>query len=251
MKDNIAHFRFYEELNQFLPPDRRKVNFSYRFKGNPAVKDPIEAIGIPHTEVDLVIVNGESVSFAYRLNHSDHVSVYPQFEAFDISPIVKLRELPLRRTSFIADANLGKLSRCLRLLGFDCLYNKDFTDSEVIQTGLKEHRIILTRDRRLLYNRIVSHGCFIFSDDPVKQTKQVIKRFQLENNITPFHRCLQCNGAITEATKSEVIKDILPKTAYYYKKFFRCKSCKKVYWKGPHFEKMLLKIQTIIASDST
>ena len=224
--------------------------FSYPFKGNPGIKDPIEALGIPHTEVDLIIVNGESVDFNYKLNHSDYVSVYPIFEAFDISSIVKLREEPLRRAAFVIDANLGKLSKNLRLLGFDCVYDRNVTDSEVIKTALREHRIILTRDRRLLYNKIITHGCFIHSDNPTRQTKQVINRFQLENSIKPFHRCLLCNGAIKKASESSVASVLLPKTRYYYNEFFRCQHCGKVYWKGPHYEKMLSKLLSIIPGHS-
>ncbi|MCK4302878.1 MAG: hypothetical protein KAY24_01415 [Candidatus Eisenbacteria sp.] len=124
MHPHAAEVRFYEELNDFLPPSRRKRAFSYLFSGNPSIKDAVEAIGVPHTEVDLILVNGSSVGFGYHLRPGDRVSVYPVFESLDISPVVRLRARPLRRTAFVLDGHLGKLARLLRMFGFDTLYRK-------------------------------------------------------------------------------------------------------------------------------
>ena len=60
-----ATFRFYEELNDFLPKHRRKTDFEAKFKGKRSIKDMIEALGVPHTEIDLILVNGKSVDFNY------------------------------------------------------------------------------------------------------------------------------------------------------------------------------------------
>jgi hypothetical protein len=190
MTQNTASFRFYEELNDFLSKDKKKVTFSYQFKGNPGIKDTIEAIGIPHTEVDLIIVNGVSVDFNYRVKNNDQVSVYPVFESIDISPIVRLREKPLRKTCFILDVHLGKLVKTLRLLGFDALYRNDYADEEIMQIALQEHRIILTRDRNLLKRKAITHGYWIRSTSAEKQLDEVIRRFDLYSHIKPFTRCL-------------------------------------------------------------
>jgi hypothetical protein len=147
--DNSAEFRFYEELNDFLRPEQRKQTLTYRFNGNPGIKDPIEVFGVPHTEVDLIVVNGESVGFGYRLKDADRIAVYPVFEGFDISPIVRLREAPLRHTAFVVDVNLGKLARLLRLFGFDTLFANSFDDREIAAISVEQQRIILTRDRLL------------------------------------------------------------------------------------------------------
>ena len=120
-RPNTACFRFYEELNDFLSRDKHKKEFQYHFDGKPSVKDAIEAIGVPHTEVDLILVNGASVGFDYNLRHGDRVSVYPVFESFDITPVIRLRDKPLRNTAFILDVHLGKLANILRMLGFDTL----------------------------------------------------------------------------------------------------------------------------------
>ena len=139
----VVVFRFYEELNDFLPLARKKVSFEYAFRGSPSVKDAVEAIGVPHTEVDLVIVNGRSVGFEYQLRDGDRIAVYPTFEALDISPATRLKARPLRKLRFIADVHLGKLARLLRMMGFDTLYDRDFEDAEIVARSTGELRIIL------------------------------------------------------------------------------------------------------------
>ncbi|MCA1760491.1 MAG: Mut7-C ubiquitin/RNAse domain-containing protein, partial [Bacteroidales bacterium] len=133
-----ASFRFYEELNDHLPEAWRKKTFVYEFKGRPGIKNTIQAIGVPHGEVDLILVNGESVDFDYQLQGGEEISVYPQFESLDISPVIKLRPKPLRESRFVVDVNLGKLALKLRLLGFDTLFRNNFEDDEIIEISLKE-----------------------------------------------------------------------------------------------------------------
>jgi len=118
--------RFYEELNDFLPLERRKVDFSHEFQRRASIKDLIEALGVPHTEVDLILVNGASVDFSYIVRDGDRISVYPMFEAFDIQTVSRVRPQPLRVIRFVLDVHLGKLARYLRLLGFDTLYRNDY-----------------------------------------------------------------------------------------------------------------------------
>ena len=76
--------RFYEELNDFLPEDRRKRDIDFSFQGKRSVKDLIESFGVPHVEVDLILVNGKSVDFSYIVNDGDRISVYPVFETISI-----------------------------------------------------------------------------------------------------------------------------------------------------------------------
>jgi hypothetical protein len=133
---NRAVFRFYEELNDFLPNNRKKTAFSYAFEGKPSVKDAIESVGIPHVEVDLILVNGESVDFKYQLRDNDHISVYPVFESLNISEVSKIREKPLRNMAFVLDVHLGKLAKYLRMFGFDTVYRNDYDDPEIIRFPL-------------------------------------------------------------------------------------------------------------------
>lgn len=154
-----ATFRFYEELNDFLPPDRRRRAAEVRCAQGASVKHAIEAQGVPHTEVELILANGESVGFDYRVRTGDVISVYPRFESFDVSALVKVRSRPLREPRFIADAQLGGLARLLCMLGFDTTYENDLGDERIRTAAQAEQRIILTRDRELLKCRNVTHGC--------------------------------------------------------------------------------------------
>jgi len=238
MYHKVARFRFYEELNDFLPSSKRKKPFSYQFNGNPSIKDAIEAEGVPHTEVDLILINGISVGFDYHLQHGDRVSIYPVFESLDISPIAHLREKPLRKTVFILDVHLGKLARLLRMLGFDTLYRNDYKYSEIVNISIKEKRIILTRDRSILKTKAVTHGYWIRSKKPENQIREVLHRFDILSQVKPFHRCMVCNGIIDKIEKKTIQSQLPAKTACYYDEFYKCLSCGRIYWKGSHYFKM-------------
>ncbi|MDH3759735.1 MAG: Mut7-C ubiquitin/RNAse domain-containing protein [Gammaproteobacteria bacterium] len=238
MKSYLANFRFYEELNDFLAPGCYKEILEYRFDGRPAIKDPIETLGVPHSEVDLILVNDDSVGFDYRLQHGDRVAVYPMFESLDISPLQHLRAKPLRVTRFMVDVNLGKLARLLRMLGFDTAYGNRLEDGEIVEIAIREKRIILTRDRRLLFRRTVTHGFWVRSDDPETQLGEVMQRLDLAAQVNPLQRCLQCNGLIESVDREQVWASLEPLTRRYYSEFYRCSSCHKVYWEGSHVEHM-------------
>ncbi len=233
-----AAFRFYAELNDFLAPAQRQRSLPYRFSGHPGIKDPIEVFGVPHTEVELIIVNGQPVGFDYQLQTGDRVAVYPVFESLDISPLLKLREKPLRNPRFILDVNLGKLAKRMRLLGFDCLYRNDYRDAEVVNIAVNEQRIVLTRDRRLLYAKHISHGYWVRAVDVYSQVDEVLRRFDLYSSIQPFARCLVCNGVLAPVAKADILERLEPKTRLYYEDFYRCTDCQRIYWEGSHMQDM-------------
>lgn len=229
MKTHSADLRFYEELNDFLTPEQRRRTLCYEFEGHPGIKDAIEAFGVPPTEVDLILVNGASAGFDYRLQSGDRVAVYPIFESFDISPLVKLRDRPLRKTAFAADANLGKLARRLRMLGFDTLHDPRCQASEIVDIAVREHRIVLTRVRSLLSDERITHGCLLCSAAPDEQVREVLDHCDLWRQIRPFRRCIWCNGSVDRVPEAEVPDRSLPGTGFHYGEFFRCGGCGKVY----------------------
>ncbi len=241
-----AHFRFYEELNYFLPSEKRKVRFIHYFKDRASIKDMIEAIGVPHPEVDLILVNGKSVDFSYIVQHKDDVSVYPVFESFDISQVTKLREKPLRSVKFILDVHLGKLAVYLRMFGFDTLYSNNFTDDEIIGIMKKENRILLTKDRGLLKRKMVTHGYCVRDKNPKNQLIEVLNRFDLFNSLCPFSRCFCCNTPLIKIEKDEIIDKLLPRVRKYYDEFSFCPNCQRIYWKGSHFQSMQKFVNEII-----
>ena len=218
-----VYFRFHAELNDCLPDSQRYQSFIYSFTDNPSIKDSVEAVGVPHTEVDLILVNGISVDFDYQLMNGDSVSLYPVFESLDISSLSKLRTKPLRDTRFILDVHLGKLARKLRMLGFDTLYRNDYTDPEIVNLSLKDRRIILTRDRGILMVKSVLHGYWIRFSQIDEQLTEVLNRFDLFSQINAFYRCMICNGIVNRVDKEAVIDRLLPKTALFYNEFYTSK----------------------------
>jgi uncharacterized protein len=240
-----AFFRFYEELNDFLPEQKRKTRFEHSFIDRASVKDMIESLGVPHTEIDLILVNGKSVDFSYIVNDGDDISVYPVFESFDIIDVQHLRPEPLRDPKFVLDVHLGKLSRYLRMLGFDCIYKNNLSDADIVLISLNEKRAVLTRDRNILKRKDVTHAYRIRSEDVFEQTLEIIKRFHLEKTIKEFSRCIECNSLIKRIGKEKVLDKIPPNVKEYQNEFYYCMNCDKVYWKGSHYDKMLAFVKRI------
>ncbi|MBI1876896.1 MAG: Mut7-C ubiquitin/RNAse domain-containing protein [Chloroflexi bacterium] len=245
-----ASIRFYAELNDFLPSDQRQKTLTYPFELSASVKDVIEALGVPHTEVDLILANGGSVDFAYLVQDGDYISVYPVFEAIDITPLVRVRPRPLRETRFILDVHLGRLAVYLRMLGFDTLYRNDYADEELAHISSSQGRILLTRDRGLLKRSVVTHGYCVRSTNPRQQLTEVVRRFDLFVSLAPFSRCLHCNGLLQAVDKETISDRLPPKTRQYYNDFRRCQCCDHIYWPGSHFQRMQQFI-TIILNDPT
>jgi uncharacterized protein with PIN domain len=234
-----ARLRFYAELNDFLPIEHRFREFERSFGTGTTVKDLIESTGVPHTEVELVLVNGRSIGFSYTVRDGERISVYPTFESFDVSPALKVRDEPLRRTRFVLDVHLGKLARHLRLLGFDTLYEQDRSDPELAEISAGEQRILLTRDLGLLKRRIITHGYYVRESDPRAQLAEVVARLDLTRRIQPFTRCLNCNGELEPVDKKEVADRLEARTRRHFEEFWICRECKNVYWKGSHYDKLL------------
>lgn len=241
-----AWFRFYEELNDFLLPIQRKVEFEHRFDRRASVKDMIESLGVPHPEIELILVNSRSVDFSYIVEDGDRISVYPVFESLDISPLIRLRPEPLRNLKFVVDCNLGRLSRYLRLLGFDCLYRNDYRDKEVAAISQQQHRVVLTRDRRLLQHKVIDRGFFVRSTRPKEQVNEVMKRLDLYRLVRPFSRCTRCNGSLESVSKDAVDALLQPKTRLHYNVFRQCPDCHQVYWQGSHHERMLKLVEEFL-----
>ncbi len=233
-----ATFRFYAELGDFLPPFRRGVAFPHEFQGSPSVKDVVESLGVPHTEVDLVLADGESVDFSWILRDGAWVSVYPVFESIDITPLARVRPAPLREVRFVLDGHLGRLARFLRMLGFDARWRADATDEELARVAAAEHRILLTRDTGLLKRRIVTHGYWVREVDPRRQLAEVVHRLDLLRSISPFRRCLRCNELLETVGQEEVAGELPPAVRQRRDAFRRCPSCRRVYWAGSHHRRM-------------
>jgi uncharacterized protein with PIN domain len=233
-----VQLRFFGEINEFLAPDRREREFEYRSARAASVKNAIEAVGVPHTEIEAVIVNGEPVDFSYLVREGDRICVYPcSLEAGTPAPVV-LRPVPSGRRRFVADSHLGGLARLLRMLGYDTLYSNAYHDSEVRRIARDEDRAVLTRDRDLLICRDVVHGCFVHALRPEEQLREVVSRLRLEVDARPFTRCLDCNEPLSSVDKAAVAERIPPNAAKYYDRFASCPACGRIYWEGSHWKRM-------------
>jgi len=233
-----ARLRFYAELNDHLPHHRRYRTLEKSFYVPGPVKDLIESFGVPHTEIELILANGESVPFSYMVRDGDRIAVYPMFESFDITPELKVRREPLREPRFVLDVHLGRLAAYLRMLGFDTVYANSSTDPELVRVSSEQQRILLTRDRSLLKRSAVSHGYVVRQTESRRQLAEIVYRFDLVRSVRPFTRCMACNGALAQVPKEQVSSRLPPRTAVVYDEFLQCTECAHVYWKGPHYRRM-------------
>lgn len=230
--------RAYAELNDFLGSESRGLTMRRPCRSHQTVKDVLEAMGIPHTEVDLIVVNGNPVGFEHRPATGDRIAVYPMFEALDIGSTGQLRPVPLRDPRFVIDVNLGRLARWLRVLGFDVWWSSDADDQTLADISLDQQRILLTRDRGLLKRRAVTRGLFVHSEQPKQQTLEVMRRLDLRRRVAPLTRCVRCNGRLDAVAKEEVLDRLEPLTRRYYDEFSRCADCGQIYWPGTHFARL-------------
>jgi uncharacterized protein with PIN domain len=209
-----AVFHFHGKLTDFLPPESPS-SFPYTFRSTPTIKHAVEAIGVPHPEVGRVLVHGREVGFSYQLQQGDVIEVFP------VEGNWLHNESPLRRRyrgtpRFVLDVHLGTLTRRLRLLGFDSL----------------------TRDIGMLMWCDVHYGCWVRSQNPSQQVVEVLEHFSLRPWIRPFHRCTVCNGLIESIEREEAKREVKPEIFELYQNFYRCRSCRRIYWKGTHFQRM-------------
>jgi uncharacterized protein len=246
-----AYFRFYAELNDHLPPDEQQKPVEKSFYVPSAVKDMIESFGVPHTEVELIIVNGTSADFSYLVRNGDYISVYPMFESVDITPELRVRPEALRDPKFVLDVHLGKLAAYLRMLGFDTFYRSCLADPELVRISSEQHRILLTRDRGLLKHGAVTHGYWLRETDSKLQISEIIRRFDLAGRIRPFTRCMACNGVLRPAKKNEVLHLIPPRIAELHDQYQRCSGCGRAYWKGGHHARMARWISQLTSGSTT
>jgi uncharacterized protein with PIN domain/sulfur carrier protein ThiS len=234
-----ATFRFYAELNDFLAPGRRQRSFACPCAQAATAKHMIEALGVPHTEVALLLVNGEPAPFGRLLRSGDRVSVYPRFALLDVSALALLREPAAPIARFVADAHLGGLARMLRMAGFDTLYDNHIDDGAIEALAASEARVVLTRDRELLKRRSIVHGRYVRALRPDAQLLEVVERFGLAARAAPFTLCLHCNAPLHPVAKALVMEQLPPTVRVLHQQFSTCALCHRIYWKGSHWKRMV------------
>jgi uncharacterized protein len=262
---------FHGDLDFFLKKGSARP-IKRHLKEKTSVKDIIESCGVPHPGVDLILVDKEPVDFTHVVGKESDVQVYPVTLLRD-TYFTENRLQVLKIRNFIADVHLGKLARNLRLFGLNVTYDPTANDRELIarfqvdnadtnlpgrqrpetstrpetdkddlQTSRVRNQALLTRDRRLLMHAVVRHGYYLRSQDPMKQTLEVLGRFQLSSSLAPLTRCLRCNALLEPVEKTEIIDRLEPLTKIYYDEFRRCPGCDQLYWRGSHFKKLEARI---------
>jgi uncharacterized protein with PIN domain len=243
VKPFTIRLNFFGDLDFFLGSKFRSQPVERRLSERTSIKDVIESCGVPHPEVDAILVNGQAVGFDHTLVSDTEVKVFPVANRDTRRTEKHLQNIGI--TLFVSDGHLGKLTRNLRLFGFDTAYSARADDRELLDIMAREDRALLTRDRRLLMHSIVRHGYCPRSQTADEQTAEVLGRFNLLGLIAPFTRCLRCNVALQDASKAEVIEDLEPLTKIYYDHFRRCPGCGQIYWAGSHFQKLRKRIERI------
>lgn len=244
-----AWFRFYAELNDHLAPDQQYQILEKQFFVQGSVKDMIESFGVPHTEVELILVNGQSAEFSALVRDGDRVSVYPVFESLDVQSELRVRSRPLRDLKFVLDVHLGKLAGYLRMLGFDAGYHNRASDPELARSAAEEQRVLLTRDRGLLMRSAVTRGYWLRHTESRRQVAEIVSRFDLAASIRPFTRCMACNGVLQPAERREVLSRIPPRIAELHERFLQCPDCGRIYWPGSHYRRMRQWIAKLLQCD--
>jgi uncharacterized protein with PIN domain/sulfur carrier protein ThiS len=242
-----VELRLYAELQDFLPADRRGGPVRRPHRPHQTVKDLIEAVGVPHSEVELVVVEGEVVDFSHRPAAGDRIAVYPAFRRLDLGPLPRLHPPWPEQPRFAADVHLGRLARLLRLLGFDVRWANDLDDDELAAVAEAEGRVVLTADRGLLKRNQVVHGVFVRPGDAVEQAVEVLRRLDLGGRLAPFTRCLVCGGELDEVPKAAVLDRLEPLTRRHHDRFRRCGGCDRIYWPGSHHERLAATVAEVRA----
>lgn len=237
--------RCYAELNELIDRNQRGSDFHVPLKQQRSVKDLIESTGIPHTEVDLVLIDGVSVDFSRMLTGGERISLFPRFHRLPLGTTTRVRIEPEPDDRFLLDVHLGKLTTMLRMLGIDAAAHPEAGDTFLAETASREHRTLLTRDRGLLMRQIVRSGYLVRSLVPEEQLLEVIRRFELKDRLRPFTRCMACNGHLDSVEKAAVIHRLPNRVRTSHDAFWRCRSCDKVYWRGTHYEKMVAWIERL------
>lgn len=245
----VCSFRFYGALNDFLPRLRRGRRFAYELRNVASLKDAIEAIGVPHPEVDLIFVNGAAEDFTCRLGDGDTVAVYPPFHSIDVRGLRRVGTAAPEPVRFALDEHLGKLAALLRLAGFDALLTGG--DAHLARVASDEERVLLTRDVALLKRNEVRWGHWVRHVVPVRQLGEVLQRFDLLERVRPFTRCLECNVPVVAADAEAVASRVLPRTRAGFREFHECPSCRRVYWKGSHYQAMCRVLESLGTSRVT
>ncbi len=135
------------------------------------------------------------------------------------------------------------------MLGYNTLFNNGADDNELIRNALREGRILLTRDTGIMARRVVTTGkvkaLLVKSDDVTEQLWQVVRALNLEPESEPFSICIECNVPLIQRGKEEVRGLVPPHVFRNHEQFVQCPECRRVFWRGTHWQKMMAEIEDL------
>jgi uncharacterized protein len=243
-----ARFHFHRELNDFIARAQRGQTFACACPEASSAKHMIEALGVPHTEVELIVRNGHPAAFDAQIGVNDLLDIYPARHVprgMEHGALLLRPPLRIDALRFIADAHLGGLAQILRLAGFDTRYDNNFPDDEIERLADEESRIVLTRDRELLKRRTVLHGCYVRALQPDAQFREVAERLGLAPHMHAFRLCLMCNAPLRRTTLDEVGDRVPEGVRERHTRFVTCDVCRRVFWEGSHWRRMRERIDAL------
>jgi len=227
---------FYGDNRELLTPPVADGGVVYPLSRRASIKDIIEALGVPHTEIGRIELDGHELTFQYLPQAGERIHVFAHVAPRSSATVLRTNPVPDLR--FMVDVNVQKVARNLRMIGIDASLVPGGTLQDVASAATLEQRILVTRNRELLKLSRVVHGQLLRSENHLEQLGEVIDRYALKRYIKPFTRCLSCNGVLTRCAKEDILDRLEPRTRKYYTSFKTCLTCNKIYWQGSHHREM-------------
>lgn len=243
----IITLTLHGDLSHLLRKEQTAV-LQYPLTRRASIKDIIESLGIPHTEIGAIHLNAFSATFNFIPEGGEHFHLYPFAHTTIQALPTELWPEKWKFQTFMVDVNALKVMRNLRMAGFDAVEIPMGTTTAQGKRAAQEQKVILSRNRDLLKCSSVIYGQLLRSEDHVEQLREVVARFGLAPHCKPFTRCITCNGTLQTIEKEQVLDRLEPLTRRYYTTFKICDTCQQIYWRGSHYAKMtslLSKLQNL------
>ncbi len=222
----------------------------YRLERRASIKDIVESLGIPHTEIGTIQVGNRTTDFAFLPGPGQRIRVSEITPPFDVTRPSLLRPAPLETIRFVVDVNVGRLAALLRLTGFDVAYGNSLDDSHIAKLAHCENRVVLTKNRALLKRSKIVFGRLVRAMQPENQLIETLQFFGLTGPHNLFSRCLLCNRELKPVAKADILHRLEPKTKKYFNTFKTCPDCNRIYWRGSHCDTMAAMLKTAGLSEN-
>ncbi len=255
-KNDLLRLRLHGDLRDLLSRElSREEVLCYRLNRRASIKDIIESLGIPHTEIGAIDAGGRQLDFTYIPERGEQFDIWPNSSRFPPTAPAPLRPEPLPSCRFLVDINAARCAGLLRMAGFDTASVLESaalrSKKDIAEAGVAEKRILLSRDRELLKLRQVIFGRLLRAQHSFDQLVEIIDFYGLHSQLAPFSRCMKCNHLLTPVAKETIMHRLEPLTKKYYSSFKQCASCSSIYWQGSHHQHMLKRLEPLLITQES